>query len=84
MLIAVVVDHNAVRDVATDGSVLYLEYAYFAIYAMILMVTVNGVLLAWDPPPRFLTWENNLAPKLAYWPMTLGFLLAMTLLVFFT
>ncbi|MCW6006088.1 hypothetical protein K1W54_16085 [Micromonospora sp. CPCC 205371] len=83
MLIAVVVDHNAVRELATDGSVLYLEYVYFAIYAMILLVTVNGVLMAWDPPPRFLTWEDNALPRLAYWPLMLGFLFAVTLVLFF-
>lgn len=62
---------------------LYLEYVYFAIYAMILLVTVNGVLMAWDPPPRFLTWENNALPRLAYWPMMLGFLFTVTLALFF-
>jgi len=83
MLLVVVVDHNELRAVSGDGSVMYMEYVYFALYVLLLLVTANGVLIALDQPGEILTRQRNLPAKALYWPLLSVIALVATVSVFF-
>ncbi|MDX3386031.1 hypothetical protein PV682_31920 [Streptomyces niveiscabiei] len=83
MLLVVVVDHNELRSVSGDGSVMYMEYVYFAVYVLLLLVTANGVLIALDRPGEILTKQANLPAKALYWPILAVIVLTATVGVFF-
>ena len=48
-----------------------------------MVVVLNAILLASPLNAKLVRHRNNLIPTLAYWPMVLGLLLAVTLIVFF-
>ncbi|GGO35447.1 hypothetical protein GCM10012286_06130 [Streptomyces lasiicapitis] len=83
MLLVVVVDHNEIRSVSADGSVMYMEYVFFGLYLLLLLVTANGVLIALDRPGEILTKQGNLPAKALYWPLLVGIVLVATISVFF-
>jgi hypothetical protein len=64
-----VAQFNLRSRVVTDG-ILYAEYYYFIMYGMILMVTFNALLLAKVNLP-ILEREDNLLPKLLFWPVVM-------------
>ena len=52
-------------------------------YGIIVVVVLNAILLASPLSARLIRHRHNLIPTLAYWPVVLGLLLAVTLVVFF-
>jgi hypothetical protein len=61
----------------------YIEVIPILLYASIVFVVMNAILLASPLKVRFIEYRHNLLPVLAYWPVMLGLLLASTLVVFF-
>ncbi|MFI0453958.1 hypothetical protein [Actinomadura sp. 6N118] len=83
MLLVIVFDQNAIREATEAKGTVYLEYFSYALYLMILFVSLNAMMVTANIRIRALTWGANLLPKLVYWPGYLGLVLAATLLVFF-
>jgi hypothetical protein len=50
---------------------------------VIVVVVVNAILLASPYEVKIVHHRHNLVPVLAYWPVVLGLLLTVTLVVFF-
>lgn len=76
---------NLRQKIATTG-VIYIEYFYFAIYFLILLVCINAMLIERDYHIKQLKWmryENNLIARLLYWPTLLGVCFLVTLFVFY-
>ena len=53
------------------------------LYGVIIVVVLNAILVSAPRKPKFVAHRNNLLPVLAYWPVLLGLMLAVTLGVFF-
>jgi hypothetical protein len=61
----------SLRSRIASSSLLYLEYFYFVMYAVILMVAANALAFALGKHGLVDLQDNALA-KLAYWPLVLG------------
>jgi hypothetical protein len=83
LLFAVILKHNQLRGAAGNRGVSYIESIPILLYVVIIVVVLNAILLAAPVKLKFIGHRNNLLPVLAYWPVLLGTLLAITLRVFF-
>ena len=83
LLFAVILKHSQLRGVGGTRGVTYIEVIPMILYGSIVFVVLNAILLASPVKVRFFEHRNNLLPKLAYWPVVLGLLLAVTLAVLF-
>ena len=83
LLFAVILKDTQIRQAVSPGQIVYIEALPFLLYAALLLVAVNALLL--DAPFRvgFVHYRNNLIPDLLYWPFLLTALLVVTLTVFF-
>lgn len=82
MLLVIVFDQVAVRQSVGARGIVYLEYFSYALYAMIVLVGVNAMLLTGRTRYRALLWGGNLLPKILYWPAYFGLVLIATVLTF--
>ncbi len=83
MFFAVAVAHNGLRGRIAAQGMTYLEYFYILMYVTILAVSANIVLVATQADLRLVQYQDNLVPKLLYWPIFLGTLLGITLATFY-
>ena len=74
--------HVQLRDELAVNTIVYLEYFYLISYLTILMVTVNAVLISYDPPLSVLAFKDNFIPKLIYWPILLTWIFIITAILF--
>ncbi|MDH5552295.1 MAG: hypothetical protein OEX82_03105, partial [Nitrosomonas sp.] len=74
--------HVQLRGELSTNSIVYMEYFYLVSYVTILMITVNSILFSWDPPVRFVGYQDNLIPKLIYWPILLAWCFGLTVSLF--
>jgi hypothetical protein len=83
LLFAVVLDHNAIRDVVESQNLTYLEWFPLILDVFIVLVVLTAVLRAkrWRIP--VIGYSGDLVPAFAYWPALIGSMLVVTLLVFF-
>jgi hypothetical protein len=83
LLFAVILDHNAIRNVVQSQSVTYLEWFPLIVDVFIVLVVLTAVLRVkrWRIP--VIGYSADLVPVVAYWPALIGSLLVVTLLVFF-
>lgn len=83
LLFSVILKDGQIRQAVSTGEIVYVEVLPFLLYAAILLVAANALLL--DSPLRIplVDFRNNLLPDLLYWPVLLGALLVITLVVFF-
>ena len=79
----VLVAHVTLRSQIDAEDVLYIEYFYFVMYLAVLAVAVNALLFTSQETIRSIQYRDNLLPKLLYWPLLLGVMLGVTLVVFY-
>src|SRR5215210_3143722 len=83
LLFAVILKHNQIRSGVGTQGLSYIETIPIMLYGIIVVVVLNAILLASPLNSRFIRHRNNLFPTLAYWPVVLSLLFAVTLIVFF-
>ncbi len=83
LLFAVILKHNQMRSGAGTQGLSYIETIPIILYGIIVVVVLNAILLASPINVKMIAHRNNLIPTLAYWPVVLGLLLAVTPIVFF-
>ncbi len=83
LLFAVILKHNQLRTVVGSPGVSYIEVIPIILYGVIVVVVLNAILLASPYNVKFIHYRSNLVPVLAYWPVVLGLLFGVTLVVFF-
>jgi hypothetical protein len=83
LLFAVILDHNAIRNVVESQDLTYMEWFPLILDVFIVLVVLTAVLRVkrWRIP--VIGYSGDLMPVVAYWPALIGSLLAVTLLVFF-
>ncbi|MEM7587089.1 MAG: cache domain-containing protein [Acidobacteriota bacterium] len=89
--------HNQLRREVPED-LIYLEYFYFIVYLMILASSINAFLVAsgagrevdsvrshrfYDGLSSFVSYQDNLAPKLLFWPVVMAMIFAVTLWTFY-
>lgn len=75
--------HVSLREALQSPGVFYFEHFYFTLYIAIMLVSVNGIVFAAHTGIRLFDYRDNLIPKLAFWPVYLTVLLALTLMVLY-
>jgi hypothetical protein len=83
LLFAVILKHNQIRTGVDAQGLSYIEAIPIILYGIIIFVVLNAILLASPAKVRLIKFRHNLVPVLAYWPVVLGLLLTITLIVFF-
>ncbi|MCC7164156.1 MAG: hypothetical protein IT331_16800 [Anaerolineae bacterium] len=78
---AILLAQNALRDEVKWYGVVYLEMVHVLTYFVILAVAANSVALVANPDWG-LFGQDNLWVEVLYWPLILGILLVITLLIF--
>lgn len=75
--------HARLRQEFHAEGITYLEHFHFVIYVAILLVALNSFLFNSLTKNRFISYHDNLLPKLFYWPVTLGAILVITIRTFY-
>jgi len=76
LFFVVVLSHVSVRQNYPTHGVLYIEYFYLTLYVLMVAVVANSYALskADEDDADWFTNNDNLIPKLMYWPASLAFL----------
>lgn len=82
LFFAVLISHIEVRGALAAKQVFYIEYFYFITYLVILLACVNAILFTDRAPIKFVHYEDNLIPKLLYWPTVTAAMYGVTVIVF--
>jgi hypothetical protein len=83
LFFVVILGHIDLRGSLNSSEVIYLEYFFFVMYLAILAVSVNSILFVSYADVALIQYRDNFIPKLLYWPVITGILLAITLWVFY-
>ena len=83
LLFAVILKHNQLRSTIGSPGLSYIEVIPILLYGVIVVVVINAILLASPYQVTIVHHRHNLVPVVAYWPVVLGLVFAVTLLVFF-
>jgi hypothetical protein len=81
LMFVVVLAHNGIRSSVSPQQIAYLEVFPFLLYVTILLVSLNSIMLAAPSPPRLIAYRDNIIAGLLFWPLLLGALLLLTLLM---
>ena len=79
----VIISQTQVRESLEVSETIYLDYFYFTMYLMLTIVTIISILFTRRDPLKFISYEDNIIAKMAYWPLLLGTLLVITNFVFY-
>ena len=80
---AIILMHIDLRGDLDLDTITYLESIYLVSYALLLLVAVNSLLFTTTDAVPLLEWRDNLAAKLLFWPLFLGFTLLVTAATFY-
>jgi hypothetical protein len=75
--------HVSMRESLDAGGLIYFEYFYFVLYALLMLVSINAILFASDVDVDLIEYADNLLPKVMFWPASLVTLLIVTLQRFY-
>lgn len=81
LFFVIMLAHIQLRDKFADFSIVYIEYFYILMYALLALATANTYLFSIKPRDghRLITYEDNIIFKVAYWPVVLGSMILITL-----
>lgn len=83
LFFVVMLAHIQLREQFAGTDIVYIEYFYILMYALLVVATANTYLFS----IRSTRWHNvilyndNIIPKVAYWPVVIGCLIVITLMV---
>ena len=83
LFFVVMLAHIQLREQFAGSGIVYIEYFYILMYALLVVATANTYLFSIRPERwcGIILYEDNLVVKVAYWPVLLGCLILITLWV---
>lgn len=83
LFFVVMLAHIQLREQFAGASIVYIEYFYILMYALLVAATANTYLFSirstiWR---NVISYNDNIIPKVAYWPFVLSCLIVITWLV---
>ncbi|WP_147287937.1 hypothetical protein [Nocardia pseudobrasiliensis] len=78
-VLVVAVNDNAARTETGSAGISYIEFWYFSLYMMTLLVAFNATMLLTGGLRKIVMWRENLFPKLVFWPLFCGLMYIATL-----
>lgn len=81
LFFVVLLAHIQLREQFAGTSVVYMEYFYFLMYGMLLLLAVNTFLFSIRAAPwlNIVHYRDNLIPKVLFWPVLLACMVLITL-----
>jgi len=73
LFFVVVLSHIQLRRELMPEELTYAEHFYLCFYLVVLLSSIDAFLVSSGLGGRWLSWRDNLLPKLAYWPLLSGF-----------
>jgi hypothetical protein len=83
LFFVVMLAHIQLREQFAGTSIVYIEYFYILMYALLVAATANTYLFSIRSAilHNIILYNDNIIPKVAYWPLVLGCLIVITRLV---
>ena len=80
LFFVVLLAHVQLREQFAGSGIVYMEYFYFLMYAMLVVAAANTYLFSMRAAPWLgvVHYGDNLIPKLLYWPVLLLSMIAIT------
>ncbi|MEN8128659.1 MAG: hypothetical protein ABFS45_00405 [Pseudomonadota bacterium] len=83
LFFVVMLAHIQLREQFSGTNIVYIEYFYILMYALLVVATANTYLFSirsagWY---KVFLYNDNIIPKVAYWPVVFGCLIMITLMV---
>ena len=81
LFFVVMLSHIQLRQQFAGTSIVYIEYFYILMYAMLVLATANTYMFSIRASrlSSILLYKDNIIPKVAYWPVLIGILIVITL-----
>jgi len=85
LFFVVMLSHVHIRQKFPSEGIVYIEYFYLVMYGLMIAIIINTFLVTTNQSifSRMISWQDNLIPKVAYWPFTTGTLSLITYICFF-
>jgi len=83
LFFAVVLSHASLRERIPSENMLYMEYLYIVAYVGIVFMVIDSFAVYYKKQWKFFSYEDNLLPKLIYWPIILLVMLFCTVNAFY-
>ena len=83
LFFVLIISHVYVREKLAVPQIIYIEWFYFTMYVLLLLLSLNAVQFARGRRMQLFGLEETEWVTLAYWPVTLGILFLLTLRTFF-
>lgn len=83
LFFVLIVSHVHLRESVAAHSIIYLEYFYFVMYIVILLMSANSILFVSDNKLYLIHYKDNFLIKVFYWPVLMIALLVISLFVFY-
>lgn len=84
LLFVAILAHNRLRESVASDRVVYLETMSFLVYLALLLIVLNAVLIVQPPRYQVIEYEDNAMPRIVFWPLLLGSLFLISLLILAT
>ena len=81
LFFVVMLAHIQLREQFAGSGIVYIEYFYILMYALLVAATANTYFFSLQPKRwcGFILYDDNILVKVAYWPVVLGCLILITL-----
>jgi hypothetical protein len=83
LLFGIIAKQTSLRSGLDSQTLTYLETLPIMLYVMLLLTSLNAILVTSPFDVRILEYRNNLLPELIFWPILLGGLFTVTMMVFY-
>ena len=83
LFFVIVFQHIALRSRFGTHTLIYMEYFYFLLYIMMVVIIFNSILFASEKKIKFIHCYDNLYPKILYWPFITSSLSIVTFIYFY-
>ena len=82
LFFVVMLAHIQLREQFAGTGIVYIEYFYILMYALLVTATANTFLFSIGASQYFkvIMYNDNIIPKVAYWPVVFGSMILITLL----
>lgn len=84
LFFVVLIAHIQLREQFSEDGIVYVEYFFLLMYFLMIMLIINTYFFSRGRvvSSKFIMAEDNLIPKLCFWPFTLGVMAIVTLITF--
>ena len=83
LFFATILSHQTFQRTVESSRLTYFEYFYFLIYAIILIITIDGLLYALDKGGILIDYRQNSIARFIFWPVVFAACLVVTLIFFY-